>query len=134
MKYIAAQCDLFSKMDTHNIVSASSSTHHLPHLDRAPHFSVYFDFDSFLRPDIPCLPTCILNETFRLQVRNKFPNPCKGCPDGVKVSPPPTYSSDVRSADRRSDQGGTGAGSPRPWWMDRIPSDTRILIISTGAW
>lgn len=103
-QYIAAQCDL-------NDLSTARS------------FSLHYNFDQYLRPNIPCEAICLQNATFRLSVRKKFPDPCSGCPEGRLISStPPHYSSY-----KMNTQEGV-------WWMHRLPTDTRVLVISTGAW
>lgn len=80
------------------------------------HFKINFVRDLYLRPDIPCVSSCITNKTFRMVHRDQFPNHCMGCPLGIPRS----------TMYNRS--------TAHLWWMNKVPKDTNILILDTGPW
>jgi hypothetical protein len=117
-QYVAAECDL----------NGGKSQH--PHSRSSVKFR--YIFDAFLRPNIPCLPACLQNSTFRLSVRDQFPDPCLGCREGKLISSiPPHHSSFMKTT---GNPGTVGGSSRAQWWMQKLPSDTRVLVLSTGAW
>eukprot|EP00603_Paraphysomonas_imperforata_P004767 CAMPEP_0114446406 /NCGR_PEP_ID=MMETSP0103-20121206/19191_1 /TAXON_ID=37642 ORGANISM="Paraphysomonas imperforata, Strain PA2" /NCGR_SAMPLE_ID=MMETSP0103 /ASSEMBLY_ACC=CAM_ASM_000201 /LENGTH=428 /DNA_ID=CAMNT_0001618185 /DNA_START=86 /DNA_END=1372 /DNA_ORIENTATION=+ len=129
-QYVAAQCYLSEV--TSKTPSASRPSFHML-------------FDAFLRPNIPCFAACLQNSSFRLSVRKKFPDPCSGCPEGKPVSSTPPHHSSYGQGAPVGEHSSTVsasvvAGSPitksvrSQWWMQKLPPDTRVLVIGTGAW
>ena len=118
---MAAQCAFADEDIGHNPEHSTSTS-------TTSSFSPQYIFNSFLRPNIPCEAICLQNTSFRLGVKGHFPDPCSGCPEGKAISSAPPH----HSAFRRG--GGVMAGSGAKWWMHDLPVNTRVLIISTGAW
>lgn len=79
---------------------------------------MHFIFSSYLRPDIPCVESCLTNQTFlkTATMKGSFPTPCNGCPDGVKRT------SMLSNATKSF------------WWMNEVPHNTKLLVLNTGAW
>jgi hypothetical protein len=72
-------------------------------------------FESFLRNDIPCLPECLSNVTFREFNRNLWYSPCSACADGIRGN----FTEYLNSPDA---------------WMNRIPEDTLAIVMGSGPW
>jgi hypothetical protein len=76
--------------------------------------NIKYHYDVTLRPDEPCHPSCIHNNTFLKYYQNKFPSPCIACPDGKKAE--------------------LDVNHPYHWkWAVDI-NDTGVIIMNGGAW
>jgi hypothetical protein len=91
--------------------------------------SYLFDADQiwkqYLRDDLPCVPSCVLNSTFlRTDGQKKkyfyLPAPCEGCPKGEKrpFHPEASFSENAFFFD----------------YLKYIPKETKLLVMNGGAW
>ena len=92
-----------------------------------------FMSDLFFRRDLPCPNKCLTNATFRevhynwYKTGQRFIDYCGGCPSG-QIQDECVYVKDP------SGTGGRYITPAEHWWETKIPTDAKVVILSTGAW